>query len=140
MIDSSDSMEVKEVMNKGVITINPNVGPFEAFQKMYQGGVRRLFVIGDAGEPIGVVSYSDLIGVLGSVKPVAKGNVSIKIRDLMSKDIITISADDGIEDAANLMLRADISGLLVLENEKPVGVITKTDICRLVAAEILVPL
>lgn len=140
MINSGDSMEVKEAMNKGVITINSSVGPFEAFQKMYQEGVRRLFVIDDAGEPMGVVSYSDLIGVLGIVKPAAKGTVSIKIRDLMSKDIMTISAADGIEDAANLMLRADISGLLVLENQKPIGVITKTDICRLVAAEILVPL
>jgi predicted transcriptional regulator len=140
MINSGDSMEVKEAMNKGVITINSSVGPFEAFQKMYQEGVRRLFVIDDVGEPMGVVSYSDLIGVLGSVKPAAKGTVSIKIRDLMSKDIMTISAADGIEDAANLMLRADISGLLVLENQKPIGVITKTDICRLVAAEILVPL
>jgi CBS domain-containing protein len=37
------------------------------------------------------------------------------------------------------MLRADISGLLVLEEDIPVGVITKTDICRLVAAQILVP-
>jgi predicted transcriptional regulator len=139
MINSGDRMEVKEAMNKGVITINSSIEPFEAFQKMYQEGVRRLFVIDDAGEPIGVVSYSDLIGLLGSVKPAAKGTVSIKIRDLMSKDIITISAADGIEDAANLMLRADISGLLVLEDQKPVGVITKTDICRLVAAEFLVP-
>lgn len=57
----------------------------------------------------------------------------------MVDEVITISADDNIEDAANLMLRADISGLLVMEDDKPVGVITKTDICRLVAAEILVP-
>lgn len=58
----------------------------------------------------------------------------------MSEDIITISAEDNIEDAANLMLRADVSGLLVLDDEEPVGVITKTDICRMVAAELLVPL
>ena len=57
----------------------------------------------------------------------------------MSKNIMTISASDDIIHAANLMIRADISGLLVIENEKPVGVITKTDICRLVAAELLVP-
>jgi CBS domain-containing protein len=57
----------------------------------------------------------------------------------MSEDIMTVSADDNIEDAANLMIRADISGLLVLEDKKPVGVITKTDICRLVAAELLIP-
>jgi CBS domain-containing protein len=58
----------------------------------------------------------------------------------MSKNIMTISIDDDIKNAANLMIRADISGLLVLEDKKPVGVITKTDICRLVAAELLVPI
>ena len=58
----------------------------------------------------------------------------------MSKNIMTISINDDIKNAANLMIRADISGLLVLEEKKPVGVITKTDICRLVAAELLVPI
>jgi CBS domain-containing protein len=58
----------------------------------------------------------------------------------MSTNIMTISTEDNIEDAANLMVRADVSGLLVLEDGKPAGVITKTDVCRLVAAEILVPL
>ena len=53
----------------------------------------------------------------------------------MTEDVITIDSDNAIEDAANLMVRADVSGLLVLEDNKPVGVITKTDICRMVAAE-----
>lgn len=91
-------------------------------------------------EPLGVVSYSDLIGVLGTIRPTVKDSVSLQITDIMSKEVITISSDAGIEDAANLMLRADISGLLVLEDGKPVGVITKTDICRMVAAELLVPI
>jgi len=134
-----DNMKVKEAMNKGVITINSSIRPPEAFQKMYKEGVRRLFVTDDEGEPLGVVSYSDLIGVLGTIKPSAKDAVSLQITDIMSKEVITISSNDGIEDAANLMLRADISGLLVLENDKPVGVITKTDICRMVAAELLIP-
>ena len=130
-------MEVKEAMNQGVITINPDTSPLEAFEKMYKEGVRRLFVM-EGETPVGVISYLDLVGVLGSLKPSAQQN-SLKINEIMSKDIITIDASDKIEDAANLMLRADVSGLLVLENEKPAGVITKTDICRLVAAEILIP-
>ena len=133
-------MKVKEAMNKGVITTNPNIKPLEAFEKMYKEGVRRLFVVDENGNPKGVVSYSDLIGILGSIKPTTKEIGTLKIADIMSEDTITISADDGIEDAANLMVRADVSGLLVLEDEKPVGVITKTDICRMVAAELLVPL
>jgi predicted transcriptional regulator len=140
MLIWSGKMKVKEAMNKGVITINPDIKPLEAFEKMYKEGVRRLFVMDEKGNPRGVVSYSDLIGVLGSIKPTTKEIGTLKIEDIMSEDTITISAADGIEDAANLMVRADVSGLLVLEDEKPVGVITKTDICRMVAAELLVPI
>lgn len=131
-------MEVREAMNQGVITINLDTSPLEAFEKMYKEGVRRLFVM-DGGKPTGVVSYLDLVGILGSLKPSIKKTNNLKISEIMTEDIITTDASDKIEDAANMMLRADVSGLLVLENEEPVGVITKTDICRLVAAEILVP-
>ncbi|OEC86968.1 MULTISPECIES: CBS domain-containing protein [Methanobacterium] len=132
-------MEVREAMNKGIISIDPNTRPIDAFEKMYKEGVRRLFVMDETENPVGVISYLDLVGMLGAFKPRTIVSNNLKIEDIMSKDIITISAEDKIEDAANLMLRADVSGLLVLENKKPVGVITKTDICRLVAAEILVP-
>lgn len=132
-------MEVREAMNQGVISINPNTKPLEAFEKMYKEGIRRLFVLDLDENPVGVISYLDLVGILGTLKPSTKNSDNLKIENIMSEDVITIDADAKIEDAANLMLRADISGLLVLENEKPVGVITKTDICRLVAAEILVP-
>ncbi|MGC9517988.1 MAG: HPP family protein [Methanomicrobiales archaeon] len=131
-------MKVKEAMNPGVIRISPYTRPLEAFERMYKHGVRRLFVLDEDENPIGVVSYSDLIGVLGSLKPGPREVDVLEVSDIMAKEIMTISADDGVEDAANLMLRADISGLLVMEDEKPVGVITKTDICRLVAAELLV--
>lgn len=131
-------MEVNEAMNQGVITISPDTSPLEAFEKMYKAGIRRLFVM-DNGTPIGVISYLDLVGVLGSLKPKAKESGNLKISTIMSENLITIESRDKIEDAANLMLRADVSGLLVLEDGKPVGVITKTDICRLVAAEILIP-
>ncbi|WJI09068.1 CBS domain-containing protein [Methanobacterium sp. CWC-01] len=132
-------MKVREAMNQGVISISARTSPLEAFEKMYKEGVRRLFVVDEEDIVLGVVSYSDLIGVLGAIKPTIRKEVSLNLLDIMSKDVITISANDGIEDAANLMLRADISGLLVLDDKKPVGVISKTDICRLVAAEILVP-
>jgi predicted transcriptional regulator len=132
-------MEVREAMNKGIISIGSNTRPIEAFEKMYKEGVRRLFVMDGAENPVGVISYLDLVGMLGNIKPRTTISNNLKIENIMSKDIITISAEDKIENAAILMLRADVSGLLVLENGKPVGVITKTDICRLVAAEILVP-
>ncbi len=132
-------MRISEAMNRGVITVNLDTAPIEAFKKMYKEGIRRLFVMDEDGNPKGVVSYYDLIGILGSIKPGKIEKSTTKIEDIMSEDIMTVSANDSIGDAANLMIRADISGLLVLDDEKPVGVITKTDICRLVAAELLIP-
>ena len=52
-------MKVKEAMNKGVLTVDPEIKPLDAFEKMYKEGVRRLFVLDDDRNPMGVVSYSD---------------------------------------------------------------------------------
>ncbi len=132
-------MKIQDVMNQEVISINQNTTPIETFEKMYKNGVRRLFVLDDDGSPKGVVSYSDLIGVLNELSDVSKENNPNNIINIMSTDIVTVNAQEDIKNAANLMLRADISGLLAMDKGKPVGVITKTDICRLVAASLLIP-
>ena len=92
-------MKVKEAMNKGVLTVDPEIKPLDAFEKMYKEGVRRLFVLDDDRNPMGVVSYSDLIGVLGSLRPTNKDMSSIKISDIMSDNVMTIDIFSGIEDA-----------------------------------------
>ena len=86
-------MEVKEAMNQGVMTVNPEIRPLEAFEKMYKEGVRRLFVLDNDGNPKGVVSYSDLIGVLGSLRPTNKEIATLKISDIMSEDVMTIDSN-----------------------------------------------
>ena len=63
----------------------------------------------------------------------------VKVSDLMTEHITTINANAKIQDAANLILRAEVSGLLVVENDKNVGVLTKTDICRLVSFSDVIP-
>ncbi|OQD58268.1 hypothetical protein MBBAR_22c00150 [Methanobrevibacter arboriphilus JCM 13429 = DSM 1125] len=132
-------MKIKDVMNQEVISVNEQTSPIEAFEKMYKNGVRRLFVIDDNGTPKGVVSYSDLIGVLNKLSDLNKENNQEKIKNIMTTNIMTVNSEENIKNAANLMLRADVSGLLVIKAKKPVGVITKTDICRLVAANLLIP-
>lgn len=132
-------MKIKDVMNRKVISITENTTPIEAFEKMYKNGVRRLFVLNEKGTPTGVVSYSDLIGVLNQLSDVNKENNKEKIANIMTTNIVTVNGQEEIKNSANLMLRADVSGLLVLDAKKPIGVITKTDICRLVAANLLIP-
>ena len=132
-------MKIQEVMNQGVISVDENTTPSEAFEKMYENGVRRLFVVDQKGIAIGVISHTNLLKILNQINESSKNNKDITVSDIMSTHIITINAQENIINAANLMLRADVSGLLAIKDEKPVGVITKTDICRLVAASLLVP-
>lgn len=85
---------------------------------MYKNGVRRLFVIDDNGTPKGVVSYSDLIGVLNKLSDLNKENNQEKIKNIMTTNIMTVNSEENIKNAANLMLRADVSGLLVIKAKK----------------------
>jgi predicted transcriptional regulator len=96
-------------------------------------------VVDGEGIAIGVISHTNLLKILNQLNESSKDNKDTTVADIMSTQIITINSNEDIKNAANLMVRADVSGLLAVDAEKPVGVITKTDICRLVAANLLVP-
>jgi predicted transcriptional regulator len=129
-------MKIKNVMNKGIISVKKDENPIRAFEKMYKSDVKRLFVVDENDNPIGIIHHKEIIDLLRSMH---NSDNDKTVESVMIKNILTINEDDTIKDCANLMLRANVSGLLVLNNENPVGVITRTDICRLVAANLLVP-
>jgi predicted transcriptional regulator len=129
-------MKVKDVMNIGIISVKKDENPIKAFEKMHKSDIKRLFVVDENDNPIGVISHKEIIDLLADMHN--KDN-NKTVETVMVKEVLTINEDETIKDCANLMLRANISGLLVVSNETPVGVITRTDICRLVAANLLVP-
>lgn len=54
----------------------------------------------------------------------------IKIRDIMTKDVVTISLGDGIMDAARLMASKSVSSLVVVDKNKPVAVVSENDVIK----------
>ena len=57
-----------------------------------------------------------------------------QIRDIMEKNVITIGHDKTVLDAAGLMKENEISFLVVLKNEEPIGVVTESDFVRKLVA------
>jgi len=57
-----------------------------------------------------------------------------QIRDIMEKNVITIGHDKIVLDAACLMKENEISFLVVLKNDEPIGVVTESDFVRKVVA------
>ena len=58
-----------------------------------------------------------------------------QIRDIMEKKVITIEHDKMVLDAARLMKENEISFLVVLKNDEPIGVVTESDFVRKFVAD-----
>jgi len=57
-----------------------------------------------------------------------------QVRDIMEKNVITIGHDKTVLDAAGLMKENEISFLVVLKNDEPIGVVTESDFVRKLVA------
>ena len=58
-----------------------------------------------------------------------------QVRDIMQKNVITIEQDKTSLDVATILKEEEISFLVIMENEKPIGIVTERDIVKKIAAE-----
>ncbi|GIK39905.1 MAG: hypothetical protein BroJett011_37380 [Chloroflexota bacterium] len=132
---------VKDWMTREVITINPDMTLPEAHRLMTDHKIRRLPVI-DSGRLVGIVTLGDV----REAEPSSATSLSIwevnyllaklKIGEIMTPKPITISAEETIGQAARLMLEKKVSGLPVVdEKQHVIGIITESDIFRMVVQE-----
>jgi CBS domain-containing protein len=57
------------------------------------------------------------------------------VKDVMSKNVITISPEESVSNAIDKMAKNNISGLIVVEDEKVVGVISESDVLKIFKSE-----
>ena len=129
---------VRDWMTRDIITISPDTSILEAGQLMVDRTIRRLPVVEDEALT-GIVTYGDVRGARATVT----GSLDIwelsyrlsklTIREIMTPNPVTVSPDDTIGQAAQLMLNYMIGGLPVMDhNGRLVGIITESDIFRVV--------
>lgn len=118
-------MLVKEAMNRNVKTIRPGDTVKNAAQLMNENRIGSLVVVSGTGEIVGIMTERD---ILADVVAAGKNAEDVKIEEIMTKNIITISPEKSLEDAADLMTENKIKKLPVVEGGKLVGIITATDL------------
>lgn len=57
------------------------------------------------------------------------------VKDVMHREVVSISADETVSDAANQMKEKEVSALIVLRGRRPAGIITERDVVRRVVCE-----
>lgn len=126
-------MRVQEKMRRDPMTVAPEESVRSAWQLLREGRIRHLPVV-EKGRLVGIVTDRDLRLALPS--PVQTGAVGellqrleqLQVEDIMTREVITVTPETSIEDAAWLLLSHRIGGLPVLEGEELVGIITETDL------------
>ena len=129
-------MTVSKNMTINPVTTTPDEGVFEAFELMKNEGVQRLPVLDNDGNLVGIISEKNITSAAAdrevSIVEFALLLSKIKVGDVMTKEVITVSVDDPVELAARKMSDNDISILPVVDNNgKLVGVVSRSDLFRL---------
>lgn len=118
-------MKIHSLMISNPITITANTSIREAIELMKINSIRHLPVVSKGNLLQGFLTLADL---KQGLIPSMLGDLTL--RDLMIKDPITVSPDDDIEIAAQLIYNHKIGGLPVVKAGRLVGIITATDILR----------
>ncbi|MFO7295972.1 MAG: CBS and ACT domain-containing protein [Caldicoprobacter sp.] len=126
-------MFVKNRMTTNPFTISPDQTVPDAQELMMKHGIRRLPVVKD-GKLVGVVTKEDIERYSPSkATSLSMGEIiyllsKTKIKQIMTKDVVTISPNALLEEAATLMRDQKVGFLPVVDGDKLVGIITESDI------------
>lgn len=130
-------MLVRERMTANPIVVHPETSFQEALQLLREKKIRRLPVVDKRDRLVGIVVEKDLL--YASPSPATSLNVyevhylmsKLCIQDVMTKRVITVSRDCPLEEAARIMIDHKIGSLPVVEDKKVVGIITETDVFKI---------
>lgn len=115
-----EGLFVKDIMTRNVTTLTPETSVSEALNIMFKQRHMGYPVI-DENNLVGIITFEDISKV-----PESERNIPVK--DIMSKNLILASPDDPVFTTFEKIIKNNIGRLPVTENEKLVGIISRTDI------------
>ena len=126
-------MRVKEIMSKGVKTVTSTSSAESAWEIMKGAGIHHL-VVKDGTRIAGVLSSEDAGGSRGS-----RVREQLRVGDLMTPRVVTITPDTPIKRAASVMRGKSIGSLVVVDSGRAVGIVTTSDLLELLGRGAIKP-
>ena len=120
-------LRVEERMSSPVQTVEPEASVVKAGKIMEDHGIKRLPVV-DGGTLVGIVTQTDIARGLVSISPLKA------VSDIMTTDVVNVSAAATVAEAAQAMTSQGISCLIATHHQGVAGIITEKDLLRRVVA------
>lgn len=120
----SATTTVGQLMTERLETISPSGTAQEAAKKMRDKKVSSLVVTDVEDKPIGIVTERDLVRQV-CTKVINSNDVIV--HHIMSSPLATIDANSSVEVAADIMIQNKVRHLLVVDENKVLGIITPSD-------------
>lgn len=125
-------MKIRDVMHTELVSILPHVSLEAAFTLMQAHGFHHFPVVNGKMELIGILSDRDLLR--GGLRQRRADWSRILVQDVFTRDPITTTSENTLQDAAGLMAAHRISSLPVVEDGRLIGIITHHDLLKVMAA------
>lgn len=130
-------MLVRDLMTKDVMTLDRNEKLTVADDIMKLGRIRHLPIIDEDGALAGIVTQRDLfhsgllraLGYGSHARDQAMGLLVLK--EAMKAEVMTVTPDAPLTEAAQIMLKYKIGCLVVVEGKKIAGILTESDFVKL---------
>ncbi len=152
--EQSFDTKVSDLMSEDIISVHRHHTINHVIDEMEKNKINKVIVIDDSEEGVGIISTTNLAlsamtdneGELStkSIKmarrPKQGGEkiyryikeVPLVAEDIMSRPIMTIASDDTVANAANIMIKENITALPVEQDNEIVGMISRSDVIRAV--------
>jgi Zn-dependent protease/CBS domain-containing protein len=118
-------VKVGSIMSAPVMTVAPTLPVTRVIEMMY--ATKHLgFPVVDHDMLVGMATVADV----QKMSPIDRD--AMQVRDVMSRNVIAVSRDTPVTDVLRIMSAKDIGRVPVVDNGKVVGIVTRTDILKVV--------
>jgi CBS domain-containing protein len=131
---SIESVSVSTFMTKNVKTETEDQNIQSACRNMHQNNIGSIVIVkkdnhNDNYKPTGIITERDVVRIIGSLD---LSLLKLPLRELMSKPLVTITPKNSLKDAIQIMQQKNIRRLVIVENEKAIGIITNKDLFNII--------